>query len=128
MFFDSRSLAVGKVFDDPLITAVRHCAVLLAVIGRQWTTMTDDHGTRLIDRRSDWVRKEIAEALRRKVPVIPILLEDTEELARTRLPASLRDLARHQFIRLRHRSFESDFWYLTTQLARLCPDLPELRA
>jgi hypothetical protein len=82
-------------------------------------TLTDAQGRRLIDRRQDWVRLEIAEALARDVPVIPILIEDAAPLCQAALPASIRKLAKHHFVRLRHRSFRQDFEYMTTQLAAL---------
>ncbi len=120
VFLASRSLVAGRAFDAGLLAAVQDCAVVLSVIGRKWLTLTDDSGSRrLIDRRNDWVRLEIAEALTRQVPVIPVLIEDTPRLDPALLPASIRRLAKHQFVRLRHRSFRPDFEYLTTQLGEL---------
>lgn len=121
VFLDSRSLIAGKVFDTRMLTAVRGCAVLISVIGRNWLTLTDEHGRRLIDRRQDWVRLEIAEGLARGVPVIPVLVEDVAPLTPASLPPSIRTLAKHQFVPLRPRSFRSDFEYLITQLRALNP-------
>jgi hypothetical protein len=134
VFLDTRSLVAGRVFDTGLLSAVRNCAVLIAVIGQNWLTTTDEHGRRLIDRRQDWVRMEIAQGLERGVPVIPILLEDVPPLIPAALPPSIRRLAKHQFVPLRHRSFRSDFEYLITQLSTLNPvfnrdtDNPDRRA
>jgi len=44
------------------------------VIGPRWLAAADDAGIRRLDRPEDWVRRETAEALRRKVLVIPLLL------------------------------------------------------
>jgi hypothetical protein len=119
VFLASRSLTAGQVFDIRLLAAVRNCAVLLSVIGRNWLTATDEHGRRLIDRRRDWVRLEIAEALAAGVPVVPVLIDDTARLPQAGLPASIRQLAKCQFVRLRHRSFRSDFEHLVEQLGTL---------
>jgi TIR domain-containing protein len=121
VFLDTRSLVAGKVFDTRLLTAVRGCAVLIAVIGRNWLTLTDEHGRRLIDRRRDWVRTEIAEGLARGVPVIPVLVDDVAPLIGASLPPSIRALARHQFVPLRPRSFRSDLEHLIIQLRALNP-------
>ena len=123
VFLASRSLVAGRAFDTRLLAAVRGCAVLLSVIGPEWLTMTDERGCRLIDRRRDWVRREIAEAMARGVPVIPVLVEDTAKLDPARLPASIRRLADHQFVRLRHRGFHTDFYHLVSQLGELDPRL-----
>jgi hypothetical protein len=123
VFLDNRSLPAGRVFDTRMLAAVRDCAVLLSVIGHEWLTLTDASGRRLIDRRQDWVRLEIAEALARDVPIIPVLMEDTPRLDPSRLPAGIRQLAKYQFIRLRHRSFYPDLNHLFTQLDELHPRL-----
>jgi hypothetical protein len=119
VFLASRCLVAGRAFDTGLLAAVRECTVLLAVIGRSWLTMRDEPGRKLLHRRQDWVRLEIAEALARGVPVIPVLIEDTARLDPACLPASIRKLAKNQFVRLRHRSFRSDFGYLVSQLDEL---------
>lgn len=116
VFLDSRSLVAGTVFDTRLLAAVRSCSVLLSVIGRNWLTLTDEHGRRLIDRRRDWVRLEIAEGLARGVPVIPVLVEEVAPLTSASLPPSIRALARRQFVRLRQRSFRPDLDHLVDQL------------
>lgn len=121
VFLDSRSLVAGRAFDTRMAAAVRGCSVLLSVIGRNWLTLTDERGRRLIDRRHDWVRTEIAAGLARGVPVIPVLVEDVAPLVPASLPPSIRALAKHQFVRLRQRSFQTDFEYLVTQLRALDP-------
>jgi hypothetical protein len=121
VFLDSRSLVAGTVFDTRLLAAVRGCAVLISVIGPNWLTLTDEHGRRLIDGRRDWVRMEIAEAIALGVPVIPVLVENATPLAPAALPRSIRTLAKHHIVPLRHRSFQSDFEFLITQLRVLNP-------
>lgn len=121
VFLDSRSLVAGTVFDTRLLAAVRGCAVLISVIGRDWLTLTDEHGRRLIDGRRDWVRMEIAQGLALGVPVVPVLIDDVAPLTPAALPRSIRKLANLQFVPLRHRSYRSDFEYLITQLRTLNP-------
>jgi hypothetical protein len=52
-------------------TAVGSCDVLLALIGDQWLTVTDDNGRRRLEAPGDFVRVEIEAALTRNVRVIP---------------------------------------------------------
>jgi hypothetical protein len=119
VFLDSRSLIAGQVFDTRLLVAVRSCGVLLSVIGKSWLTTTDEHGRRLIDRRHDWVRLEIAEAFAAGVPVVPVLIDDVPRLTAASLPPKIRELAKYQFVRLRPQSFRPDFDNLVAQLDML---------
>lgn len=123
VFLDNRSLVAGRVFDTRMMAALRGCSVLVSVIGRSWLTLTDDRGRRLLGRRNDWVRMEIADCLARGVPVLPVLVDDVAPLVPAALPPSIRALARYQFVRLRQRSFHSDLEFLVAQLRALDPVL-----
>jgi hypothetical protein len=46
---------------------------MLALIGSQWLTITNEKGERRLDNREDFVRVEIETALEREIRVIPIL-------------------------------------------------------
>jgi hypothetical protein len=69
------------------------CAVLLALIGRQWATVTDRSGHRLIDNPDDQVRLEIQTAFERGVPVIPVLFDSADLPRQQELPSKLHKLA-----------------------------------
>jgi hypothetical protein len=63
--------------------------VLLALIGSQWVTITDEEGKRRLDDPNDFVRLEIEAALQRGVLVIPILVRGAKmPRLGTCLPAS----------------------------------------
>ena len=125
VFFDSRSMSAGTPFENALRTAVRRCDVLLVVIGQRWLTATDEHGRRLIDARHDWVRTEIAEAYRVGAHVIPVLVGDVPVISKAALPASIRQLAGTQFVRLRPRDGRSDLDHLVAGLRNLVPRLAD---
>jgi hypothetical protein len=55
--------------------AVGACSVLLAVIGPRWLTVEGDSG-RQLDDPQDWVRLDIEAAIQRRVPIIPVLIDD----------------------------------------------------
>jgi hypothetical protein len=65
------------------------CDVLLALIGDEWLTITDEHGRRRLDDPDDFMRLEIEAALTRNVRVIPILVDGVRMPRVAELPASL---------------------------------------
>ena len=73
MFKDIDSIQLGDDFVEVITRAVGSCDVLLALIGNEWATMTDEHGRRRLDNPDDFVRLEIEAALTRRVLVIPVL-------------------------------------------------------
>ena len=65
VFKDVDSIQPGDDFVDVITTAVASCDVLLALIGVDWLTITDEHGRRRLDSPDDFVRLEIEAALTR---------------------------------------------------------------
>src|SRR5262245_66523011 len=84
---------------------VAKCGVLLAVIGSNWLDARDEHGNRRLDNPNDFVRIEIAAALQRNIPVIPILLEGARIPKATELPEDLKELSLRNGMEIRHASF-----------------------
>jgi hypothetical protein len=82
--------------------------VLLALIGEEWLTITDEHGHRRLDNRDDFVRLEIEAALTRKVRVIPILVDGARMPREDELPDSLAGLVRRQALELSPARFDFD--------------------
>src|SRR6516225_1568159 len=75
VFIDADAIEPGVDFDEEISGAVAACQVLLAVIGPNWLTTTDERGRRRLDDPDDFVRLEIEAALAREVRVIPILVQ-----------------------------------------------------
>ena len=73
VFRDSDTLQPGMVFSEKIEETVAACDILLAVIGKKWAGPKVG-GKRRIDEEDDWVRMEIAAALRLKKWVIPCLV------------------------------------------------------
>jgi hypothetical protein len=108
VFMDVAAIEPGVDFAQAINRALSTCQVLLAVIGRQWLTATDEWGRRRLDDPHDIVRLEIETALAREVRVIPILVEDATMPRWHDLPESLVGLARRNAFIVRHESFRSD--------------------
>jgi formylglycine-generating enzyme required for sulfatase activity len=108
LFMDVDSIPLGANFVKVLRDEVAKCEVLLAVIGPRWVDARDEHGNRRLDSLDDFVRIEIASALQRNIPVIPILLEGTKVPKAEQLPTDLQGLALHNGLDIRHASFHND--------------------
>jgi hypothetical protein len=108
VFKDIDSIALGDDFVAAVTAAIDNCAVLVAVIGAKWLTVTGEDGSRRIDDPADFVHFEIATALKRNVPVIPVLVDGARIPSATELPTDLTDLRVRQNLDLRPESFTSD--------------------
>ncbi len=100
---------------------VQQCDVLLALIDRDWLGMADTSGGRRLDNPSDFVRLEIAAALSRNIPVIPIYVQDTVPPQETELPDNIQGLARRQGLRLSDLEFHANVDRLIRALEAMLP-------
>src|SRR5262245_16191626 len=69
IFMDVDNLLVGQRFDAKLADALDACDVLVAVIGPRWMELLRARGA---SGERDYVREEIAAALKRRIVVIPV--------------------------------------------------------
>jgi hypothetical protein len=119
VFRDVDDISPGEDFVQRLDTALADCAVLLAVIGRQWATVTDSRGGRRLDDPQDYVRVEIATALQREdLRVVPVLVDGAPMPSPADLPDQLAALSRRQAVSLADGSWGDD-------VARLCRAIEE---
>jgi hypothetical protein len=118
VFRDVDDISPGEDFVQRLDTALADCAVLLAVIGRQWATAADRRGQRRLDDPQDYVRVEIATALQRTLRVVPVLVDGTPMPSLADLPDQLAALSRRQAVTLADGSWGDD-------VARLCRAIEE---
>lgn len=94
VFKDVDDIPLGLDFAEHLDKAVSQCQVVIVVIGKTWTTVVDENGNRRLDSQDDFVRIEVESALKRGIPVIPVLLEGVSMPNRAQLPKSLHPLVR----------------------------------
>jgi len=93
VFLDIDSIPLGLDFRKHISDSVGQCNVLLALIGDSWINLTNDQGSRRLDDPTDFVRLEVESALKRDIPVIPVLVGKARMPSATELPSSLRELA-----------------------------------
>src|SRR5882757_6600216 len=125
LFMDVDSISLGANFVKVIRNEVAKCHVLLAVIGPNWLNATDENGGRRLDNPHDFVRVEIAAALQREIPVIPILLDGARIPKSSELPEDLLDLTMHNGLEVRHASFHGDTNRLVKQLNEPAAEVAE---
>ncbi|TDV43163.1 AAA family ATPase [Actinophytocola oryzae] len=123
VFLASRSIRPGEDFARKILERLEQSDVLLAIIGARWQTITERQRRRETEAPDDWVHREIAEAFRHGLRVIPVFLDHAVALAEVDLPADIAPLARCQFLRLSHRNDTRDLARLMEELGDLVPDL-----
>ena len=127
VFIASRSIRPGDDFAREVFESLRHCSILLAVIGPHWLSFRSTSTFPGLSDDIDWVVREIAEAFTLGIRVIPVLIEDAELPDEANLPADIATLARCQYLRLRHYSIETDITQLIDELNRIVPTLAQHR-
>jgi TIR domain len=75
VFIDIEKIKPSVNWPEGIQKAVSNCAVLLALIGRDWLEVKDAHGRRRQGDPDDVMRGEIEAALQCDVPVIPVLIK-----------------------------------------------------
>lgn len=105
---DVDAIPLGANFVTVLRDEVGKCDVLLALIGPKWLDAKDERGNRRLENSNDPVRIEVAAALQRQIPVIPILLDGARIPKADQLPKDLEELAVRNGLDVRHASFHND--------------------
>ncbi|MFD5468532.1 toll/interleukin-1 receptor domain-containing protein [Kitasatospora sp. NPDC127059] len=123
VFRASKSIKAGGRFPQELLTAVRRCGVLIAVIGPRWADARTADGQRALDDPADWTRREIVEAFETGALVIPVLVGRATRLDRHGLPPAIAELADCQYRRFDNRDADSGLRRLGDDLAEAMPQL-----
>ena len=108
VFFDVDDIPPGVDFVKLLSEQVSDCDLLVAIIGKRWLTTTGEKNVARLEDPRDFVRIEIEAALRRGIPVIPVLVDGASMPTTASLPDSLRSLAYWQGVEISHLRFSSD--------------------
>lgn len=108
VFIDVDNIPPGQNFKRKIEEKVSECDVLLAIVGPHWLNISDIKGGRRLEDPKDLVRMEIVFALRRKIPVFPILLGDAMMPNRDELPKELKPFCELNAIEISHPRFDTD--------------------
>jgi hypothetical protein len=112
-------LEPGIDFVEAIETSVGSCDVLIAVIGKRWVRSSVVKGKRCLENPEDFVRVEIATALKRNIRVIPVLVDDASMPWSTDLPDDLKLLTRRNALEVSHNRFNADFARLVAAIERV---------
>jgi TIR domain len=123
VFLDVAGIQYGKDFRKEIGEKLSGCGVLLAVIGPTWASSLDSDGLRRLDNPNDFVRLEIATALSRNIPVIPVLVRGAKMPRQDNLPPNLCDLPYRNSVELSHTRWNSDVTILTKALKQYASDV-----
>lgn len=114
LFMDVDNLLAGQKFDDELAKALSACDVLVSIIGVKWSGILSARTAEAQadpDHR-DYVREEIAAALKRGIVVIPVRVGRDGALPAlprpSELPGDIRALVAHQKHDVTHERFGRD--------------------
>ena len=116
VFMDVDAIQPGRDFRKAIEESVQACAVLLTIIGPHWLNAQNAAGERRLDEVNDYVRLEIAAALRRDIPVIPVLVRGGRMPQAEQMPKDLADLAYRNGVELTHARWKSDLRVLIQAL------------
>ena len=116
VFMDVTGIEPGRDFRHVIEQQVASCGVLLAVIGKSWLAATDAEGRRRLDDPYDFVRLETEAALKRDIPVVPVLVHGAHMPRPEQLPGVLTDLAFRNSVELTHARWGSDVQLLISAL------------
>lgn len=112
IYFDLDALLAGLDWRQQIDKKVAQCDVMLVIIGDRWLE-ADETGRSRLENLDDLVRVEVSSALKRNIPVIPVLVGSASIPAREKIPDELESLIFRQAIEVRATS---DFGHQITRL------------
>lgn len=117
VFKDDGSIPLGVNVRKHIDSIILECDAVIVVIGDGWTGTGSKSGWTRLDDPRDFVRIGIESALRREIPVIPLLVNDAEMPGEDCLPEPLRGLADRNGMSIRHDPhFQGDINRLISNL------------
>jgi hypothetical protein len=116
VFMDVAAIQPGRDFRKSIDQSLNSCGVFLSLIGKSWLTAKDISGQRRLDDPADFVRIETAAALKRDIPVVPVLVQGASAPKSDQLPDDLKELAFRNAVELTHARWASDIQVLIKAL------------
>ena len=108
VFHDISVIPPGQDFTVVLDRALDQSDAVLAVIGPAWLGATTFDGRPRLKQPDDYVRLELAHALDRDMPLVPVLVGGAELPPPEQLPEPLKGLVNRQAFRLHDDSWRQD--------------------
>jgi hypothetical protein len=97
VFMDQENIPPGRDYRSTLEKNLESCGVMLVLIGKHWADALRTRMDKSASESSeDWVCVEIAEALKRKIPVVPVLVQGADMPAAKLLSKEIENLTFRQ--------------------------------
>jgi hypothetical protein len=119
VFMDIDAIDPGEDFIEAINATLTESRVVIAVIGPNWSNVTDKVGKRRLDNPDDYVVRELSTALESSARVIPVLVGGAEMPRTEVLPHRLQSLARRNAIEISDTRFVSDAGRLSAAITRI---------
>ncbi len=128
VFMDVKNIGIGTDWRAVLREQIDRADVVLVVIGPNWLDARDEQGKRRLDDEDDFVRWEIAEAIRQAKVIVPLQVQGAPIPSAAELPANIARLPEYQGQPLSHARFDDDVQTLIARLQgnRSASDLVQL--
>ena len=122
VFMDLQDIAPGQNFAQSIDEVMASCDCVIAVVGPRWLEAMQKRA----EHAQDFVRHEIAAALRRNVTVIPVLVGGAQMPPADQLPPALSALSYRNAVEVRDERFDDDVARLSDAIRALgITDEPE---
>jgi hypothetical protein len=120
VFKDVDTIPLGADFRSYLDEAVAESDVFLAIIGPRWLRVQDADRSSFLDDPKDFVRIEIASALQRGIPLIPVLVSGATMPSEQDLPDVVGELSYRNGVPVRpDPDFHNDIERLSKGIQKL---------
>jgi hypothetical protein len=116
VFLDQFSIQPGEVYGWTIQQAAAHADAMIVLIGPDWLTAKAASGHRRLDDNFDFVRREMAAAIDRRIMIAPLLVSNAEIPDRRALPWDMYRLPDFQFFELSKRHWADDVTHLLAHL------------
>lgn len=129
VFMDFYSIESGEDWGAKVDRTVAKSSVLLALLGPRWVSAADEYGSRRLEDKDDYVRREIRIALEHDVRVVPVLVQGARMVGSSSLPEDLAGLGQLQAVVLDSRHYDRDverLWRLIDAAMDLGGEVPSL--
>ena len=109
IFHDVSSIALGADFEQRIEDALKQSSVMLVLIDQDWLEVEEGKRRPRVWDPDDFVRLEIAWAVRHGLLIIPVLVDDAGMPDKNELPDDIADLASRNAAEIRNSRFADDF-------------------
>lgn len=125
IFLDIDKIEPGLDFTEVISKYLDSSDIMLAIIGPDWMGYNSEKNTYRINELNDWVRTEIATALKRNIRVVPVLLDGANMPDDSILPDDLKPLLRRQSYEISNKRWKYDSEELIQYLQKALGQAPK---